>query len=126
MPRCLTTRPLAGILGLASSTDLIDGYLTRAGAIGSGHMSGSAQYWTFVHSTEGVIYRAAHPPLDTVLDAGDFVAVVSGSSIGLGASYHVESPGYAVNRSGATYLPLALALWRSTEQARSVTHRGGG
>jgi len=90
-----------------------NGYLTSAGGVGSGYFDpATGRYWTYVHDSQGNILRAVHASLDTYLTSGDFTPVLSGSNIGLGASYHVESPGFAVNAAGLTktyvFLPLSL------------------
>ncbi len=83
-------------------TTLPEGYLTRnTGGIGSGHFDFVAnRYWTYVHTPNGIIRRAAHSTLDEQLAEDDFTAIITGSSIGLGSSWRVESPGFAVNAAG--------------------------
>lgn len=86
------------------STALSDGYLTRnIGGIASGYYDSVAgQYWTFVHikdllSGYPVIRRAMHVNLNSQLVETQFSNVISGTAIGLGDSYNIESPGFAVN-----------------------------
>jgi hypothetical protein len=99
-------------------TSLPDGYLTRAGGVPAGHFDpATASYWTYVHTGEGVIRRAVHASLDTPLNDGDFTTVLSGSSIGLGASYRVESPGFAVNTAGTIVTPTSTPTATATATA---------
>ncbi len=75
-----------------------NGHLTAAGGVGSGYYhQATSQYWTYVHDSQGNILRATHTTLDHFLGTGEFTRVIDGASIGLGSSYHVESPGFAVN-----------------------------
>jgi len=92
--------------------DLPGGYLTHAGGVPSGHFDPStSRYWTYVHTNQGIIRRAVHKSLDTPLSDSDFVTVLSGNSVGLGTSYRVESPGFAVNTTAGT---TASALVKRT------------
>jgi hypothetical protein len=119
------------------STNLPDGYLTHGGGVPAGHFeSATARYWTYVHTPQGVIRRAVHASLDVPLADGDFITVLSGSSIGLGASYRVESPGFAVNTAGttpsatpgasATPTPTATATPAMSQCVRDVNSNGRG
>lgn len=59
----------------------------------------TGQYWTFGHARENattVIRRAVHPTL-AALDPASLTTLISGQSVGLGATVNVESPGFAVN-----------------------------
>jgi carboxymethylenebutenolidase len=76
------------------------------GGIPSGHYhSATRQFWTYVHgaAAPGVpmtraVRRAVHSGLDRQLTGADFTTVISGQSFpGLGAGFHVESPGFTVN-----------------------------
>ncbi|MFQ5343854.1 MAG: hypothetical protein ACE5F6_20110, partial [Anaerolineae bacterium] len=88
------------------SDALPDGYLVHGGGVPSGHFEpATSRYWTYVHTVEGVIRRATHTSLDAMLDDSDFATVLTGSSIGLGDSYRVESPGFAVNTTGPSTSP---------------------
>jgi outer membrane protein assembly factor BamB len=99
-----TSTTLHGSYTLSDS--LPDGYLSHAGGIPAGHFDpATARYWTYVHTTQGVIGRAIHASLDMPLDESDFTTVLNSSSIGLGASYQVGSPGFAVNTAGANSTP---------------------
>jgi len=110
-----TSPTLHGTYALSDS--LPDGYLIHGAGIPAGHFdSATARYWTYAHTSEGVIRRAVHASLDVALSEGDFTTVLSGSSIGLGASYRVESPGFAVNTPGPVpdwpvYLPQVARDW---------------
>jgi len=83
-------------------TTLPDGYLTRnTGGIGSGYFDPITQrYWTYTHTLQGIIRQAVHSDLDKPLTEGDFATIITGSNIGLGSSWRVESPGFAVNTAG--------------------------
>ena len=73
---------------------------TNLGGIPAGYFDSSAKlYWTYGHINENgraVIRRATHTAL-APLTAADFKTVLTGATIGLGATFHVESPGFAVN-----------------------------
>ncbi|MBI5712543.1 MAG: hypothetical protein HZC38_03845 [Chloroflexi bacterium] len=73
---------------------------TNLGGIPAGYFDASAKmYWTYAHVNENgraVIRRATHTALSP-LTAADFKTVLTGATIGLGATFHVESPGFAVN-----------------------------
>jgi hypothetical protein len=90
------------------SPALPQGRLTNdTGGVGAGHFDAlSRQYWTFVHRPDPVqrIYRAVHPGLATPLLAADLIPLVTGSSLGLGASFAVASPGIAPNANGPSLL----------------------
>ncbi len=93
------------------TTGLPGGYLTLDGGVGSGYFdSATGHYWTYVHTNQGVIRRAVHASLGTQLAGGDFTTVLSGSGIGLGASYWVGSQGFAVNTAGLTTTYIFLPL----------------
>ena len=74
---------------------------SNLGGIPAGHYDSTiGQYWTYVHTQENgksVIRRAVHPILSASLTASQFTTIVTGSTVGLGSSYHVESPGFALN-----------------------------
>ncbi|MFQ5594978.1 MAG: hypothetical protein ACE5HA_12605, partial [Anaerolineae bacterium] len=90
----------------ALSDSLPDGYLVHGGGVPAGHFEpATSRYWTYVHTGEGVIRRATHTSLDAMLSDGDFTHVLTGSSIGLGDSYRVESPGFAVNTPATSTTP---------------------
>jgi hypothetical protein len=82
---------------------LPEGMLVReAGGTPSGYYDPAGEeYWIYVHSfQEGklVIRRAAHNHLDTPIPDDSFSTLITGDSLpGLGSSYFVESPGFAVN-----------------------------
>ncbi|MBI4592200.1 hypothetical protein HY733_02015 [Candidatus Uhrbacteria bacterium] len=72
-----------------------------SGGIPSGYWDeDEGEYWTYTHlSTSGnptTIRRAVHDDFETV-SGSHWDTVISGESIGLGESYSVESPGFAVN-----------------------------
>jgi hypothetical protein len=101
-----------GVQVLASATlrgtygnvpGLPQGMLTNfAGGIPSGHYdSASGKYWTYVASNQTgsmqVIRQAIHDRIDMPLADSAFATILSGSTFpGLGASYTVGSPGFAV------------------------------
>ena len=95
-----TSTSLRGSFTKVSS--LLNGMLSsNFGGIPAGHYdAATGKYWTYVHTQEGgksVIRLAVHSNLNSSLTASQFITTVSGSGIGLGASYHVESPGFALN-----------------------------
>jgi hypothetical protein len=62
------------------------------------------QYWTYV--TNNGIRRATHDTLNSQVSS--FNTVVSGSTMaGLGSTYRVESPGFALNVAGVSTTPTA-------------------
>ncbi len=76
-----------------------------AGGVPSGYFdSPSSSYWSYVNlgtrssSNPSKIYRAVHSALNTPLKNSDFTAVVTGSSIGLGSTFMVESPTVRLNQ----------------------------
>lgn len=75
--------------------------VSSLGGIPAGHYdTATGRYWTYVHTQENgksVIRRAAHAALNAPLTASQFTTIVNGSTLGLGASFHVESPGFAFN-----------------------------
>ena len=101
-----TSRSLRGSYSL--STALPSGRISdNNGGIGSGQFDAlRGQYWTFVHRPEPVqrIYRGVHPSLATQLQSADLVPIVTGSSLGLGATFSVASPGIAENANGPSLL----------------------
>jgi len=100
-----TSQTLLGNYTLLST--LPDGYLTHVVGVGSGYFDqGTSRYWTYGHTFESIIRRAAHASLDESLSDSDFTTVLTGSSIGLGASYLVQSPGFAVNTTGILYVQV--------------------
>lgn len=83
---------------------LPDGMLVAAGkgSVPSGHYDDTAgQYWTYVHTPQGnttVIKRAVTASINTQLQDSSFSTVISGTAFpGLGSTYRVESPGFALN-----------------------------
>jgi hypothetical protein len=68
----------------------------------------SGQYWTYV-TNNGEIKQAGHSNLSTQLSSSSFTTVVSGSLVGLGSTYRVESPGVALNVAGVATTPTATA-----------------
>lgn len=95
-----TSTTLKGTYSLVST--LTNGTLTNVGGIPAGQYdSATAKYWTYVHtaSSPSVIKRAIHSDFSKTLSDSDFSTVVSGSTYtGLGSSYSVQSPGFAVNQ----------------------------
>ncbi|MBI4446185.1 MAG: DUF11 domain-containing protein [Acidobacteria bacterium] len=79
----------------------------ETGGIPSGHFDSTSQrYWTYAHIPRGappvaVIRRAVHTDFSRLLVESDWSTVISASSLGLSASTHTESPGFAVNASPA-------------------------
>jgi hypothetical protein len=83
---------------------LPDGTLTMGGGVPSGYYDSETKlYWTYVHSSDGTsapssIRRAVHPDFGQPLAREEFSTVLSGDSVdGLGPTFSVESPGFAVN-----------------------------
>jgi len=72
-----------------------------SGGIPAGHFdAASLKYWTYTHVPRNgyqIIRRAVHDTLDRKLTESDWTTVLSGASIGLGATFNVASPGFAVN-----------------------------
>lgn len=96
-----TSQTLLGDYTLLST--LPDGYLTHVVGVGSGYFDqATSRYWTYGHTFEGIIRRAVHASLDEFLSDSDFTTVLTGSSIGLGASSWVTSPGFTANTTGKT------------------------
>ncbi|HIP97047.1 MAG TPA: hypothetical protein EYH32_07515, partial [Anaerolineae bacterium] len=86
----------------AQATSLPQGLLTLGtGGVPAGYFDPlSGQYWTFAHINRNgllVIRRAVHGDLSRQLGESDFVTVISGESLGLGMTYSVGSPSFAVN-----------------------------
>jgi hypothetical protein len=82
-----------------------NGYLTtNGGGVPAGfYNTPTNQYWTYV--TNNGIRLATHNTLNSQVST--FNLVVSGSSSGLGSSYRVESPGFALNVAGVSTTPTA-------------------
>lgn len=83
-------------------TTLPNGMLTSGtGGVPSGYFDPtSGQYWTYVHvdkNNRTIIRRAVHDNLGRGLLENDWVTVITGESIGIGESFSVASPGFAVN-----------------------------
>lgn len=75
---------------------------TGSGSVPSGYYDGTTgQYWTYVHTNEGnvtTIKRAVTSAVNTQIPSSSFTTIISGSTFpGLGSSYRVESPGFALN-----------------------------
>ncbi len=73
-----------------------------SGGVPSGHYDAQTKtYWTYVFQSQGrteVIRRARHARLDAPPADSAFTATITGATIeGLGRSYAVASPGFAVN-----------------------------
>lgn len=89
----------------ANVPGLPDGIMARgSGGIPSGHYEVStSQYWTYVHAPQGntpVIRRAVHRSVISPISDAQFSTIITGCDFtGLGCSYRVESPGFAVNTS---------------------------
>jgi len=96
-----TSNELRGSYVVASS--LPNGLLSsNLGGIASGYYdAGSGKYWTYVHSNQAgtaEIMRAVHSSIASPLTQGQFSTIISGATFpGLGSTYRVESPGFAVN-----------------------------
>lgn len=100
-----TSQTLLGDYTLLST--LPDGYLTHVVGVGSGYFDqATSRYWTYGHTFEGIIRRAVHASLDEFLSDSDFTTVLTGSSIGLGASSWVTSPGFTANTTGILYVQV--------------------
>lgn len=72
------------------------------GGVACGYFdAASGQYWTFSHASQqggaATIQRAVHSDFSQRLDSDDWVIVLTGASLDLTATTHVESPGFAVN-----------------------------
>ena len=74
------------------------------GGVPTGHFDPeTGQYWTYTFIKKGgmggmsVIRRAVHSGLSQPVSAGQWKEVVTPQSIGLSATHHIESPGFAVN-----------------------------
>jgi hypothetical protein len=110
-----------GSVQALSSTDLRGSYanvsglpggilVSNAGGVPAGHYdSATGSYWTYVHQRVGsasVIRRAVHSSITAQVSVSQFSTVLSGASfLGLGSSYWVESPGFAVNDGGPAPTP---------------------
>ena len=100
-----TSAELNGAYALLSG--LPEGYLNQnTGGIPAGfYHAETRKYWTYVHIPQGniqVIKRALHSSLSTPLTATDFTTVLTGADVaGLGPSWSVASPGFAVNESSS-------------------------
>lgn len=95
---------------------LPQGLITNnSGGVPSGYYDPlSSQYWTFAHVGQGgqtVIRRATHPDIFQQLNDSDFDPVITGESLGLGSTFSVASPGFAVNAPSnqSSELPLVGA-----------------
>ncbi len=79
---------------------------TNTGGVPAGYFDpANGEYWTYAHvdlQGQTIIRRAIHPDLYKPLNEADFDTVITGESIGLGASFIVASPGFAVNMPGDT------------------------
>ena len=118
-----TSQTLLGDYTLLST--LPDGYLTYVVGIGSGYFDqATSRYWTYGHTFDGIIRRAVHASLDESLNESDFTTVLTGSSIGLGASYLVNSPGFAVNTTGINDAPTVTTNSASSVTSSSATLNG--
>jgi len=118
-----TSQTLLGDYTLLSG--LPDGYLTYVVGIGSGYFDqATSRYWTYGHTFEGIIRRAVHASLDESLSDSDFTTVLTGSSIGLGASYLVNSPGFAVNTTGISDVPTVTTTSATSVTSTSATLNG--
>ena len=118
-----TSQTLLGDYTLLST--LLDGYLTHDVGVGSGYFDqATSRYWTYGHTFEGIIRRAVHASLDESLSDSDFTTVLTGSSIGLGASYLVQSPGFAVNTTGINDAPTVTTNSASSVTSSSATLNG--
>ncbi len=72
--------------------------VSNAGGVPAGYYDQtSGNYWTYITSGNG-IERAVSQSISSPLSTGDFQTVLSGSSIGLGSSFVVESPDITVNQ----------------------------
>jgi len=118
-----TSQTLLGDYTLLNT--LPDGYLTYVVGIGSGYFDQTtSRYWTYGHTFEGIIRRAVHISLDESLSDSDFTTVLTGSSIGLGASYLVNSPGFAVNTTGISDVPTVTTTSATSVTSTSATLNG--
>jgi hypothetical protein len=118
-----TSQTLLGDYTLLNT--LPDGYLTYVVGIGSGYFDqATSRYWTYGHTFEGIIRRAVHASLDESLSDSDFTTVLTGSSIGLGASYLVNSPGFAVNTTGISDVPTITTTSATSVTSTSATLNG--
>lgn len=96
-----TSPTLKGVYAPVSS--LPDGLLSQgSGGVGSGYFDAeTGMYWTFAHASSpnapAKILLAQHTDFLRPLNFPDWTAVLSGESLGLGDSFNVESPGFAVN-----------------------------
>lgn len=86
-----------------------------SGSVPSGHYDEvSGQYWTYVHTPQGNtsnIRRAMHTNINTPIPDSSLTTVISGSTFpGLGGSYTVESPGFAVNTTNICAATLSNTL----------------
>jgi hypothetical protein len=87
------------------------GYLTTNGGGVPAGIYTSGQYWTYVTSN-GEIKRATHSTLNSQVSS--FTTVANGSSVGLGSTYRLESPGVALNVAGVSTTPTATAIASAT------------
>ena len=88
-----------------------DGNLTSAASIPAGYYDRTTEaYWTY-GNRQGTIYRAVHATIDAPLSFADFLPVLDGAGVGLGASYGVGSPGFAVNTPGPTSMHIIRLPW---------------
>jgi len=104
-------------------TALTGGILTNYGSVPAGYYdSVTGKYWTYITvlspTTPSVIKRAVHNDFSKQLTDADFTTVIPGSNfIGLGSSYTVESPGFAVNAPTATPAPIITPTATPTSMA---------
>jgi hypothetical protein len=100
----------------------------NTGGIASGYFDVQTQrYWTYAHvSRDGaqVIRRAVHPNLTSQLQESDWSTVLSGASIGLGAGFDVESPGFAVNTAGVVQCVVPKVKGKSLAAAKKAIVKG--
>lgn len=105
-----TSSTLQGAYSLVG--DLTGG---TGGIASGGYVDG--RYWTFAHTNrpEGTaIRRAIHSGPSTRLDEGSWQTVLTGAGIGLGASFDVQSPGFAANDPGTACADCAAAMTTTT------------
>lgn len=82
-------------LPLSSSGILVD----NVGGVPAGHFdSNTNQYWTYTHTgmlgQNLSVRRATHSDFNNQLTDSNFATVISGTSIGLGNSFDIASPGF--------------------------------
>ena len=83
------------------------GILTTFGGVPAGYFDPlTARYWTYVQN--GNIQRATHASLDAPIPSSSFVPVVDPVAIGLGPTFEIGSPSFAIN--APTVAPEAFGL----------------